>query len=44
MKYKKLLSLLDEESDYKFRTGKWNIVSDQSNANNDAGNERSIKI
>ena len=39
MEHQKILNLLNEENDFKFVTRKWNIVSDQSNANYDAGNE-----
>ena len=39
MDYQQRLNLLDEASDSKFLTRKWNIVNDQSNANDDAGNE-----
>ena len=35
----KILNLLNESSDYKIVTRKWNIISDQANANNDAGND-----
>ena len=34
-----MLNLLNETSDSKFVTRKWNIVNDQSNANYDAGNK-----
>ena len=37
MKHKKILNLLNEPSDYKFVTQKWNIVNDQTNY--DGGNE-----
>ena len=36
---KKILNLLNEASNSKFVTRKWNIVYDQSNANYDIGNE-----
>ena len=39
MKHQKLLNLLDEASDSKFVTRKWNIVNDQSNTSYDIGNE-----
>ena len=39
MEPQKILSLLNEASDSKFVTRKWNIVNDQSNANHDVGNE-----
>ena len=39
MEKQKILSFLNEASDYKFVTRKWNIVNDQSNANYDVGNE-----
>ena len=39
MKHEKILSLLNESSDYKFVTRKWNIGNDQSNSNYDVGNE-----
>ena len=39
MEYRKTLTLLNEASDSKFATGKWNTGKDQSNANYDAGNE-----
>ena len=38
MEPQKILSLLNEASDSKFVTRKWNIVNDQSNANYDVGN------
>ena len=38
MEHQKILNLLNEASDSKFVTRKWNIVSDQSNANYDVGN------
>ena len=34
-----MLHLLNEESDSKFVTRKWNNVNNQSNANYDIGNE-----
>ena len=39
MEHQKTLNLLDEASDFKFATKKWNLAYDQSNANYDAGNE-----
>ena len=39
MKHQKILNLLNEASDSKFVTRKWNIVSDQSNSNYNVGNE-----
>ena len=33
------MNLLNEASNSKFETIKWNIVNDQSNVNYDAGNE-----
>ena len=39
MKHQKLLSLLNETNDSKFVTRKWNIVSDQSSAKYDVGDE-----
>ena len=39
MKQQKILNLLNETSDYKFVTKKWNIVNDQLNKNYDVGNE-----
>ena len=39
MEHKKTLNLLNEASDSKFVTRKWNIVNDQSNANYDLANE-----
>ena len=39
MEHQKVLKLLNEASDSKFVTGKWNIVNDNSKANYDAGNE-----
>ena len=39
MKHKKILKLLNEASDSKFVTRKWNISNDQSYANYDVGNE-----
>ena len=38
MEHQKILNLLNEESNSKFVTRKWNIVNDQSNANHDVGN------
>ena len=37
--YQKILNLLNEASDSKFVTRKWNLVNHQSNANYDLGNE-----
>ena len=34
-----MLNLLNEASNSKFETIKWNIVNDQSNVNYDTGNE-----
>ena len=39
MEHQKILNSLNEASDSKFVTRKWNIFNDQSNANYDAGNE-----
>ena len=39
MEHQKILYLLNEASDFKFVTRKWNIVNNQSNANYDVGNE-----
>ena len=39
MEQQKVLNLLNEVSDSKFVTRKWNMVNDQSNANYDVGNE-----
>ena len=39
MEHKKILSLLNDASDSKFVTRKWNIVNDQSNAYYDVGNK-----
>ena len=39
MEHQKILNLLNEASDSKFVTRKWNIVNDQSNANYDVANE-----
>ena len=38
MKHQKILNLLNEASNSKFGTRKWNIVNDQSNANYDVEN------
>ena len=35
--YQKILNLLNEASNSNFVTRKWNIISDQSNANNNVG-------
>ena len=43
MKHQKILNLLNEASDSKFVTRKWNIVNDQSNSNYDVENEISIQ-
>ena len=39
MQHQKIFNLLNEASDSKFLSRKWNIVNNQSNANYDAGNE-----
>ena len=39
MEHKKILNLLNEASDSKFVTKKWDIVNGQWNANYDVGNE-----
>ena len=39
MKNKKILNSLNEASDSKFVTRKWNIVDDQSNRNYDIRNQ-----
>ena len=39
MERQKLLNLLNETSDSRFVTGKWNTINNQSNGNYDAGNE-----
>ena len=39
MKHQKILNLLNEASDSKFVTRKWNIANDQSNSNYDVGTE-----
>ena len=39
MKSRKILNLLNEASDSKFATRKWNIVNDQSNENYAVGNK-----
>ena len=39
MEHKNILKLLNERSDCKFATRKWNIANDHSNANYDVGNE-----
>ena len=39
MEHQKILNLLNEASDSKFVTRKWNIVNDQSNSNYDVGTE-----
>ena len=44
MEQQKILNLLNEESNSKIETRKWNIVNAQSNANYDAGNKIIYKI
>ena len=39
MEHQKILNLLNESSDSKFVTRKWNIVNDQSNVNFTLGDE-----
>ena len=39
MEHQKILKLLNKAGKSKFVTRKWNIVNDQSNANDDVGNE-----
>ena len=39
MEHQKILNLLNEPSNSKFMTIKWNIVNDQSNTNYYVGNE-----
>ena len=39
MEHQKTINLLNEASNSKFITRKWNIVNDQSNANYSIGNE-----
>ena len=39
MEHQKILNLLNEASDSKFVTRKWNIVNDDSKANYNAANE-----
>ena len=39
MEHQKILNLLNETSDSKFVTGKWNVGNDQSNTNYDVGNK-----
>ena len=39
MEHQKLLNLLNEANEFKFVTRKWNIVSDNSKANYNIGNE-----
>ena len=39
MEYQKILNLLNESTNPKFVTRKWNIVNDQSNTNYNVGNE-----
>ena len=43
MEHQKILNLLNEASDSKVLTRKWNIVNDQSKANYDIGNEILVK-
>ena len=38
MEHQKILNLLNEASDSKFATKKWNFVNDQSNSNYDVRN------
>ena len=39
MEHKKILNLLNEESDYKFVTRNWNMVNDNSKENYGVGNK-----
>ena len=39
MEHQEILNLLNEASDCKFLTRKWNIANDQSESNYGAGNE-----
>ena len=39
MEHQKILNLLNEPNNSKFLTRKWNIISDNSNANYNAANE-----
>ena len=39
MKHQKILNLLNESSDPKFANRNWNVVNNQSNANNGIGKE-----
>ena len=39
MEHQKLLNLLNEASNSRFATRKWNIVNDQSNRDYDVGND-----
>ena len=39
MEHQKILNLLNEASNSKFFTRKWNIANDQPNANFDVGNK-----
>ena len=39
MQHQKILNLLSEANDSKFKTRKWNIVNNNSNANHGVGNE-----
>ena len=39
MEHQKIINLLNEANGFKFVTRKWNIASDQSNANYNVGNE-----
>ena len=42
MEHQKILNLLNEPSNSKFVTRKWNIANDQSNVNYDVGMKLSI--
>ena len=42
MEHQKTLNSLNEANDSKFVTRKWNIVSDQSNSNYNAGMKLSV--
>ena len=44
MEHKKVINLLNESSDSKFVTNKWNIVNDQLNANYNVGNKIIIAL
>ena len=39
MKHQKILNLLNETNNSKFVTRKWNVINDNSNANDGVGNE-----